>query len=181
MFEKIERLSELHDKIKENKYRENMHLYLKYASGYYNLLFDFLETFYEMTKEAKKNGEGQLSKLDPMLFYHDFHAAILTSKMYAQDILEDAYDEYGGSPEKDWDVIEEEMIEIENGIGCIHRFIESGRFDIFYAWKRGVYMRFEWNNKEQCYEPKHIVKEYKEGNRKYILENNIFPTLDDVL
>ena len=34
----LKELNDLHDKIKENKYRENSEIYSKYALGYYDTL-----------------------------------------------------------------------------------------------------------------------------------------------
>jgi hypothetical protein len=183
---KFEELNELHTLVKENKFREDMHLNLKYGEGYFSLIQRMIEKFQEIVKLDK---DGQLSVLDPFLFYHDFMSCATSSKAtvyWLNRIGDEMYEKRLNIKNRneddqmdDWEDLKEYMVELENYIICIHMFLNTMRFDVFYAWDRGVFMRYEWNEDNKKYEPVHIVKEKKPGNKEYILNNNVFPTLKD--
>lgn len=151
-----ENMLEIHDKIKENPFRIDFETNIRYYKGYFDLLYKLEEMFYELCKEAKKNNTNiQLASV-PMDFFHDFRAAITSSKISAYWIDRDDYEsiqEMGIDKEKqiDREIIIERAREIEFGLSAIHFFIETGRFDFFYAWERKEYHRFEWDEDLQKY------------------------------
>ena len=175
--EYIERISALHQKIKENKFRENNFVNIKYASGYFDLLSELLDTFWTL----KKNTDNRfLKKLKAELFYHDFASPISISRNAAYFLARDDYDDAISKikdKETDISIINEKREYIERNLGCIHEFIDTGMITRFYAWDRGVYLEYRWNEDVEDFEPVRIVEEYNKGNAKYILDNNIFPTI----
>lgn len=179
--DKIMELDELHTLIKNNKFRENMQINYKYGPGYFDLLYKFSDKFNEI---RKLDSVGQLSKLNSFLFIHDFNSDINICRASIMWIIRyennDPFARTQLSEEDiqdDWAIIIKRTEDLERAIGCIHSFIETSYFDTFYAWERGVYMKYEWNSENFTYEPVKILKEYKPGNKDFVLANNIFPTL----
>lgn len=59
---------ELHDKIKENKFRENPVLNTKYAKGYYEQMEQLARAFWEQVKDAQTDQNNPLGKYRGILF-----------------------------------------------------------------------------------------------------------------
>lgn len=59
---------ELHDKIKENKFRENPVLNTRYAKGYYEQMEQLAKAFWEQVKDAQTDPNNPLEKYRGILF-----------------------------------------------------------------------------------------------------------------
>lgn len=179
--EYIKKITDIHKQIKENKFREDNFVNIKYASGYFDLLSELLDVFWTL----KKNTDNKfLKKLKAELFYHDFASPISTSRNAAYFLARDDYDDaISKIKDRDTDIriINEKREYIERNIGSIHEFIETGMLTKFYAWDRGVYLEYRWNEDVEDFEPVKILEEGRKGNAKYVLENNIFPTVKSSL
>ena len=81
---------ELHDKIKENKFRENPVLNTRYAKGYYEQMEQLAKAFWEQVKDAQTDPNNPLGKIS-WNFIHDLYAANLKVKNFANSIEEDDY------------------------------------------------------------------------------------------
>ena len=120
---KFEELKELHTLVKENRFRENMELNLKYGEGYFSLIQKMIEKFQEIVKLDK---EDQLSKLDPFLFYHDFMSCATNSKAtvyWLNRVDDEMYEKrlaiknrIETNPKEDWEDLRDYMVEMENYI-----------------------------------------------------------------
>lgn len=81
---------ELHDKIKENKFRENPVLNTRYAKGYYEQMEQLAKAFWEQVKDAQTDPNNPLGKIS-WNFIHDLYAANLKVRNFANSIEEDDY------------------------------------------------------------------------------------------
>lgn len=149
-----EKMQEIHNKIKENPFRLDFEINLRYYRGYFDLLFELEDMFYEIHKEAKKNNTNiQLASI-PMDFFHDFRYAIISSEASAYHLDKDDYERYfklniNKNKQSDKENIIELSRMIELNLSAIHSFIETGEFNFFYAFGDEGYNRFKWNNELQ--------------------------------
>ena len=149
-----EELREIHDRIKSNKYRENIEVNTRYYKSYYSDLRLLLDTFWNL---CRKGATPQLRKVVGLDFYHDFFSAITTSRAAAYWLDRDEYGE--GSvccgikdKEDDIEVIKKKQQIIEDNLSAIHCFIETGYFNTYYHYMYKDYVKEEWNEDTQSYE-----------------------------
>lgn len=112
----MERLTELHGIVKEHPFRLNFDD--RYKDSYRKSLVSLQKEFYEEAKKIPclmKDGKH----FKAINFYHDFSSAI--GQLFYGDVQK-----YGQNA----------IIHIERCIGAIHKFIDTGRFDEYYAYGR---------------------------------------------
>lgn len=164
--ELIKKLTDIHESVKNNKYRINHEVYAKYGLGYYDMLSDMNDVFNAIRKlYAGQDTDCQLAKLN-LEFYHDFQSDINISRSWLYWINE-------GDPldDKGFATIYEREENIERVIGYIHLFLETGRFDSYCFWYRGEYVRMDWDEERNTYFPGKIVKHYREEGDHLSLED----------
>lgn len=162
----VHKLDEVHEQIKNNKYRLDHQVYEKYGTGYYDMLSEMNDIFSKIRKNyASKNSNGQFAKIG-LDFYHDFQADINVSRA-------DIYWITKGNPfdeNNPFEEIYEREENIERAIVYIHAFITTGTFNTFGMWYRGAYVQMDWNEDSHIYFPTRILKYYKEGKNNLSLE-----------
>lgn len=147
-----EKMLEIHNKIKENPFRLDFETNIRYYKGYFDLLFELEDMFYQIHTEAKKNyTTPQLADI-PVVFFHDFRSAIISSKISARNLDADDYERFSKmginkSKQSDRERLIERSRMIELNLSAIHSFIETGEFSLFYVFgnKGEGFIKFEWD------------------------------------
>lgn len=125
-----EKLTVIHDAIKENPFRRDHVTYAKYGEGYFETLRKFSDAFYELAKAIRDKDVTGVTDEDKKLikvakfglFFHDFNSRVnrgynLISNYNATENLD-----------KIKYIYEDEQF-LEACISCIHCYIEDGLFN----------------------------------------------------
>lgn len=147
-----EKMLEIHDKIKENPFRVDFEINLRYYKGYFNLLYELEDMLYLAHKEAKKNNANPQLAGIPLDFFHDFRYMMISSKTSAYHLDKDDYERYfklniNKNKQSDRENIIELSRLIELNLTAIHSFIETGEFNSCYLYTRSY--KLEWDDKLQ--------------------------------
>ena len=122
---KVDRLREVHDLVKKNKFRVNGHQ--RYLKGYQKLLNRLMYIFGEMQLEAYPAGEENREyRANIFYFGHEFSG----NTRYLRHEDENPYDVERFS-------MTQLRLVMEMNIGLIHRFIDTGEFKEFYTYYAG--------------------------------------------
>ena len=178
---------ELHDKIKENKFRENPVLNAKYAKGYYEQMQQLARAFWEQVKDAKKTDPNSpLGKIS-WNFIHDFYTANLRVRNFADSIEEDDYAFYQQydflkhvTKEYDQSKLLETFSELDIYLMEIHYYLETGFMQKCSYWYRKAFVEFSYDGKAKEYIPWRILKFNNEEAKNYYTTDKIkevFPTI----
>lgn len=177
---------ELHDKIKENKFRENPVLNTKYAKGYYEQMEQLAKAFWEQVKDAKTDPNNPLGKIS-WNFIHDLYATNLKVKNFANNIEEDDYEFYQQydflkyvTKEYDQSKLLETFSELDIYLMEIHHYLETGVMQKCSYWCRKAFVEFSYDIKTKEYIPWRILKFKNEEAQNYYTTDKIkevFPTI----
>ena len=177
---------ELHDKIKENKFRENPVLNTKYAKGYYEQMEQLAKAFWEQVKDAQADPNNPLGKIS-WNFIHDLYAANLKVKNIANNIEEDDYAFYQQydalkhvTKEYEQSKLLETFYELNIYLMEIHYYLEIGFMQKYAYWHRKAFVEFSYDVKTKEYIPWRILKFKNEEAENYYTADKIkevFPTI----
>ena len=177
---------ELHDKIKENKFRENPVLNTKYAKGYYEQMDQLAKAFWEQVKDAQTDHNNPLGKIS-WNFIHDFYAANLKVRNFANSIEEDDYAFYQQydalkhvTKEYEQSKLLETFYELDIYLMEIHYYLEIGFMQKYAYWHRKAFVEFSYDVKTKEYIPWRILKFKNEEAENYYTADKIkevFPTI----
>lgn len=177
---------ELHDKIKENKFRENPVLNTRYAKGYYEQMEQLAKAFWEQVKDAQTDPNNPLGKIS-WNFIHDLYAANLKVKNFANSIEEDDYafyQEYDAlkhvTKEYEQSKLLETFYELDIYLMEIHYYLEIGFMQKYAYWHRKAFVEFSYDVKTKEYIPWRILKFKNEEAENYYTADKIkevFPTI----
>lgn len=177
---------ELHDKIKENKFRENPVLNTKYAKGYYEQMDQLAKAFWEQVKDAQTDPNNPLGKIS-WNFIHDFYAANLKVRNFANSIEEDDYAFYQQydalkhvTKEYEQSKLLETFYELDIYLMEIHYYLEIGFMQKYAYWHRKAFVEFSYDVKTKEYIPWRILKFKNEDAEKYYTADKIkevFPSI----
>lgn len=177
---------ELHDKIKENKFRENPVLNTKYAKGYYEQMEQLAKAFWEQVKDAQTDSNNPLGKIS-WNFIHDFYAANLKVRNFANSIEEDDYAFYQQydalkhvTKEYEQSKLLETFYELDIYLMEIHYYLEIGFMQKYAYWHRKAFVELSYDVKTKEYIPWRILKFKNEDAEKYYTADKIkevFPTI----
>lgn len=177
---------ELHDKIKENKFRENPVLNTRYAKGYYEQMEQLAKAFWEQVKDAQTDPNNPLGKIS-WNFIHDLYAANLKVKNFANSIEEDDYAFYQQydalkhvTKEYEQSKLLETFYELDIYLMEIHYYLEIGFMQKYAYWHRKAFVEFSYNVKTKEYIPWRILKFKNEEAENYYTADKIkevFPTI----
>lgn len=177
---------ELHDKIKENKFRENPVLNTRYANGYYEQMEQLAKAFWEQVKDAQTDPNNPLGKIS-WNFIHDLYAANLKVKNFANSIEEDDYAFYQQydtlkhvTKEYEQSKMLETFYELDIYLMEIHYYLEIGFMQKYAYWHRKAFVEFSYDVKTKEYIPWRILKFKNEDAEKYYTADKIkevFPTI----
>ncbi len=177
---------ELHDKIKENKFRENPVLNTKYAKGYYEQMEQLAKAFWEQVKDAQTDPNNPLGKIS-WNFIHDLYAANLKVRNFANSIEEDDYAFYQQydalkhvTKEYEQSKLLETFYELDIYLMEIHYYLEIGFMQKYAYWHRKAFVEFSYNVKTKEYIPWRILKFKNEEAENYYTVDKIkevFPTI----
>lgn len=177
---------ELHDKIKENKFRENPVLNTKYAKGYYEQMEQLAKAFWEQVKDAQTDPNNPLGKIS-WNFIHDLYAANLKVRNFANSIEEDDYAFYQQydalkhvTKEYDQSKLLETFSELDIYLMEIHYYLEIGFMQKYAYWHRKAFVEFSYDVKTKEYIPWRILKFKNEEAENYYTADKIkevFPTI----
>ena len=177
---------ELHDKIKENKFRENPVLNTKYAKGYYEQMEQVAKAFWEQVKDAQADPNNPLGKIS-WNFIHDLYAANLKVKNIANNIEEDDYAFYQQydalkhvTKEYEQSKLLETFYELDIYLMEIHYYLEIGFMQKYAYWHRKAFVEFSYDVKTKEYIPWRILKFKNEEAENYYTADKIkevFPTI----
>lgn len=177
---------ELHDKIKENKFRENPVLNTKYAKGYYEQMEQLAKAFWEQVKDAQADPNNPLGKIS-WNFIHDLYAANLKVKNIANNIEEDDYAFYQQydalkhvTKEYEQSKLLETFYELDIYLMEIHYYLEIGFMQKYAYWHRKAFVEFSYDVKTKEYIPWRILKFKNEEAENYYTADKIkevFPTI----
>lgn len=177
---------ELHDKIKENKFRENPVLNTRYAKGYYEQMEQLAKAFWEQVKDAQTNPNNPLGKIS-WNFIHDLYAANLKVKNFANSIEEDDYAFYQQydalkhvTKEYEQSKLLETFYELDIYLMEIHYYLEIGFMQKYAYWHRKAFVEFSYDVKTKEYIPWRILKFKNEEAENYYTADKIkevFPTI----
>jgi hypothetical protein len=152
-------LEHLHEQIKQNPFRVDHVSYSANGAGYFRLIDQFFETFYDLIKDIRagrltdaRKGDRMLRDLaDGTLFQHElFGSATRAWNMFT------GYELFGDGEWLDKLAGEEQMLELF--ITCIHGYLDSGYF-LRYPYKSGHGIRLAvWDKDQGGYLP----EEYRE-------------------
>lgn len=179
---------EIHDRLKENKFRENLELNIKYANGYCTQMKKLLQSFWEVVKQTQKeDSENPLAKIS-WNFYHDYMATIVTISNYSNCITDDnfyerikKYTNISRSKKEDIEIITEEFEEMEIYFQYLHRYLETGFMDHLAYWYRGVLVEYAYDFETNEYIPNEVLKYKDEDTKKYYTNaklREVFPQLE---
>ena len=177
---------ELHDKIKENKFRENPVLNTRYAKGYYEQMEQLAKAFWEQVKDAQTDPNNPLGKIS-WNFIHDLYAANLKVRNFANSIEEDDYAFYQQydalkhvTKEYEQSKLLETFYELDIYLMEIHYYLEIGFMQRYSYWHRKAFVEFSYDVKTKEYIPWRILKFKNEDAEKYYTADKIkevFPTI----
>ncbi len=177
---------ELHDKIKENKFRENPVLNTRYAKGYYEQMEQLAKAFWEQVKDAKADPNNPLWKIS-WNFIHDLYAANLKVRNFANSIEEDDYAFYQQydalkhvTKEYEQSKLLETFYELDIYLMEIHYYLEIGFMQKYAYWHRKAFVEFSYDVKTKEYIPWRILKFKNEEAENYYTADKIkevFPTI----
>lgn len=177
---------ELHDKIKENKFRENPVLNTKYAKGYYEQMEQLAKAFWEQVKDAQADPNNPLGKIS-WNFIHDLYAANLKVKNIANNIEKDDYAFYQQydalkhvTKEYEQSKLLETFYELDIYLMEIHYYLEIGFMQKYAYWHRKAFVEFSYDVKTKEYIPWRILKFKNEEAENYYTADKIkevFPTI----
>lgn len=177
---------ELHDKIKENKFRENPVLNTRYAQGYYEQMEQLAKAFWEQVKDAQTDPNNPLGKIS-WNFIHDLYAANLKVKNFANSIEEDDYAFYQQydalkhvTKEYEQSKLLETFYELDIYLMEIHYYLEIGFMQKYAYWHRKAFVEFSYDVKTKEYIPWRILKFKNEEAENYYTADKIkevFPTI----
>ena len=177
---------ELHDKIKENKFRENPVLNTKYAKGYYEQMEQLAKAFWEQVKDAQTDPNNPLGKIS-WNFIHDLYAANLKVRNFANSIEEDDYAFYQQydalkhvTKEYEQSKLLETFYELDIYLMEIHYYLEIGFMQKYAYWHRKAFVEFSYDVKTKEYIPWRILKLKNEEAENYYTADKIkevFPTI----
>lgn len=177
---------ELHDKIKENKFRENPVLNTKYAKGYYEQMEQLAKAFWEQVKDAQTDPNNPLGKIS-WNFIHDLYAANLKVRNFANSIEEDDYAFYQQydalkhvTKEYEQSKLLETFYELDIYLMEIHYYLEIGFMQKYAYWHRKAFVEFSYDVKTKEYIPWRILKFKNEEAKNYYTTDKIkevFPTI----
>lgn len=177
---------ELHDKIKENKFRENPILNTKYAKGYYEQMEQLAKAFWEQVKDAQTDPNNPLGKIS-WNFIHDLYAANLKVRNFANSIEEDDYAFYQQydalkhvTKEYEQSKLLETFYELDIYLMEIHYYLEIGFMQKYAYWHRKAFVEFSYDVKTKEYIPWRILKFKNEEAENYYTADKIkevFPTI----
>lgn len=177
---------ELHDKIKENKFRENPVLNTKYAKGYYEQMEQLAKAFWEQVKDAQTDPNNPLGKIS-WNFIHDLYAANLKVRNFANSIEEDDYAFYQQydalkhvTKEYEQSKLLETFYELNIYLMEIHYYLEIGFMQKYAYWHRKAFVEFSYDVKTKEYIPWRILKFKNEEAENYYTADKIkevFPTI----
>jgi hypothetical protein len=177
---------ELHDKIKENKFRENPVLNTKYAKGYYEQMEQLAKAFWEQVKDAQTDPNNPLGKIS-WNFIHDLYAANLKVRNFANSIEEDDYAFYQQydalkhvTKEYEQSKLLETFYELDIYLMEIHYYLEIGFMQKYAYWHRKAFVEFSYDVKTKEYIPWRILKFKNEEAENYYTADKIkevFPTI----
>lgn len=177
---------ELHDKIKENKFRENPVLNTRYAKGYYEQMEQLAKAFWEQVKDAQTDPNNPLGKIS-WNFIHDFYAANLKVRNFANSIEEDDYAFYQQydalkhvTKEYEQSKLLETFYELDIYLMEIHYYLEIGFMQKYAYWHRKAFVEFSYDVKTKEYIPWRILKFKNEEAENYYTADKIkevFPTI----
>lgn len=153
------KLNELHDAIKENPFRRDYEVNMKYGKGYFDTVYKFAETFYQFIKAMQRNefedateADKRLAKVVVLDFIHDFYAACNICRSCAKHYLETESQDF-------LDIIHEREELLELCISCIHGYLDTGMLDRYPFSTRDGIGWAEWNDETNGYE-------YVQNNKK---------------
>ncbi len=177
---------ELHDKIKENKFRENPVLNTKYAKGYYEQMEQLAKAFWEQVKDAQTDPNNPLGKIS-WNFIHDLYATNLKVRNFANSIEEDDYAFYQQydalkhvTKEYEQSKLLETFYELDIYLMEIHYYLEIGFMQKYAYWHRKAFVEFSYDVKTKEYIPWRILKFKNEEAENYYTADKIkevFPTI----
>lgn len=177
---------ELHDKIKENKFRENPVLNTRYAKGYYGQMEQLAKAFWEQVKDAQTDPNNPLGKIS-WNFIHDLYAANLKVRNFANSIEEDDYAFYQQydalkhvTKEYEQSKLLETFYELDIYLMEIHYYLEIGFMQKYAYWHRKAFVEFSYDVKTKEYIPWRILKFKNEEAENYYTADKIkevFPTI----
>lgn len=177
---------ELHDKIKENKFRENPVLNTRYAKGYYEQMEQLAKAFWEQVKDAQADPNNPLGKIS-WNFIHDLYAANLKVRNFANSIEEDDYAFYQQydalkhvTKEYEQSKLLETFYELDIYLMEIHYYLETGFMQKYAYWYRKAFVEFSYDVKTKEYIPWRILKFKNEEAKNYYTADKIkevFPTI----
>ena len=177
---------ELHDKIKENKFRENPVLNTKYAKGYYEQMEQLAKAFWEQVKDAQTDPNNPQGKIS-WNFIHDLYAANLKVRNFANSIEEDDYAFYQQydalkhvTKEYEQSKLLETFYELDIYLMEIHYYLEIGFMQKYAYWHRKAFVEFSYDVKTKEYIPWRILKFKNEEAENYYTADKIkevFPTI----
>lgn len=177
---------ELHDKIKENKFRENPVLNTKYAKDYYEQMEQLAKAFWEQVKDAQADPNNPLGKIS-WNFIHDLYAANLKVRNFANSIEEDDYAFYQQydalkhvTKEYEQSKLLETFYELDIYLMEIHYYLEIGFMQKYAYWHRKAFVEFSYDVKTKEYIPWRILKFKNEEAENYYTVDKIkevFPTI----
>ena len=177
---------ELHDKIKENKFRENPVLNTRYAKGYYEQMDQLAKAFWEQVKDAQTDPNNPLGKIS-WNFIHDLYAANLKVRNFANSIEEDDYAFYQQydalkhvTKEYEQSKLLETFYELDIYLMEIHYYLEIGFMQKYAYWHRKAFVEFSYDVKTKEYIPWRILKFKNEEAENYYTADKIkevFPTI----
>lgn len=177
---------ELHDKIKENKFRENPVLNTRYAKGYYEQMKQLAKAFWEQVKDAQADPNNPLGKIS-WNFIHDLYAANLKVRNFANSIEEDDYAFYQQydalkhvTKEYEQSKLLETFYELDIYLMEIHYYLEIGFMQKYAYWHRKAFVEFSYDVKTKEYIPWCILKFKNEEAENYYTADKIkevFPTI----
>lgn len=177
---------ELHDKIKENKFRENPVLNTKYVKGYYDQMQQLARAFWKQVKDAQTDPNNPFGKIS-WNFIHDFYVANLKVRNFADSIEEDDYEFYQQhdflkhiTKEYEQSELLETFSELDIYLMEIHYYLETGFMQKYAYWYRKVFVEFSYDVKTKEYIPWRILKFKNEEAQNYYTTDKIkevFPTI----
>ena len=134
MKEKYKELTKLHGQVKNHPFRLNR----KRPKQYYALMRVFLDEFWQQTKKTYSDADKRMDGIG--YFLHE----LSSNTWHITHVEEDSEHK------------KECTISIEKGIGAIHKFINTSKFDFFqtyylgcnYNKKEGRKSAYVWNGKD---------------------------------
>jgi len=108
----MKKLKDLHEKVKKHPYR--LHNNNKYLKSYKRILEKFFDAFYKRIKNIPMDCKGSM-----------IHELLSLTFSLGFDYKDNTIDNG------------QVIITLEQNIGCIHKYILTGKFDVFYTYYTG--------------------------------------------